>query len=242
MDLKQQRALVTGSTSGIGRAIAIQLGEQVGEVIVTGRDAERGAATVSAIEAKGGRARFIPVDLSDLDAVKRLAEEAGDVDILVNNAGAFPFAPTVDQTVEGFDATFTVNVRSPFFLTAALVPGMVSRGSGAIVNVTTMAAELGLAGAAVYGASKAAVVSLTKTWAAEFGPAGVRVNAVSPGPTRTEGSAVMGDGLDQLAKTTPLGRPASPDEIAAAVVFAVSPQASFLHGAIIPVDGGRTAV
>jgi NAD(P)-dependent dehydrogenase (short-subunit alcohol dehydrogenase family) len=95
---------------------------------------------------------------------------------------------------------------------------------------------------ALYGSSKAALVLLTKSWAAEYGPSGVRVNAVSPGPTRTEGSAPLGDGLDQLASVTPAGRPAMPEEIATAVTYLVSDAASFVHGAVLPVDGGRVAI
>ena len=119
---------------------------------------------------------------------------------------------------------------------------MGARGGGSIVNVATMVAHFGLPGASAYGASKAALVSLTQTWAAEYGPQGVRVNAVSAGTTRTEGTAGMGDDLDALAQTSPLGRPASPDEIAEAIVFLASPRSSYINGAILPADGGRTAV
>ena len=242
MEFEHQRALVTGGTSGIGRAVAIKLAEAGAEVIVAGRNAQRGADTVAAIEAKGGKARFIAADFADLESVARLAEEAGDVDILVNNAGIYPFALTHETGVDDFDATFNTNVRAPFFLTAAIAPKMAARGGGSIVNVGTMVAHFGLPGASAYGASKAAIASLTQTWAAEYGPQGVRVNAVSAGTTRTEGTAGMGDGLDQLAQTSPLGRPASPDEIAEAIVFLASPRSSYINGAILPADGGRTAV
>ena len=138
--------------------------------------------------------------------------------------------------------TFDVNVKAPFFLTAAIAPQMAQRGEGAIINVTTMVAEFGMAGLSVYGASKAAAALLTKAWAAEYGPQGVRVNAVSPGPTRTPGTAAMGDGFEQLAATIPFGRAADPAEIAAAIVFLASEGASYVNGAIVPVDGGRVAV
>ena len=242
MDLAGQRALVTGATSGIGRAVALKLAEAGAEVVVAGRDRPRGAATVAAIDRAGGHARFIAADLNDLASVQRLAEQAGDVDILVNNAGVFPFAPTHETEPDDFDATFDTNVRAPFFLTAALAPKMAKRGEGAIVNVATMVAHFGLPGASAYGASKAALVSLTQTWAAEYGPQGVRVNAVSAGTTRTEGTAAMGDGLDALAQASPIGRPASPEEIAEAIVFLASPRSSYINGAILPADGGRTAV
>ena len=242
MNLEQQRALVTGATSGIGRAVALKLAEAGAEVVGAGRDQARGAATVAAIDDAGGRASFIAADLNDLDSVQRLAEQAGDVDVLVNNAGVFPFAPTHEAEPDDFDVTFDTNVRAPFFLTAALAPKMAKRGGGAIVNVATMVAHFGLPGASAYGASKAALVSLTQTWAAEYGPLGVRVNAVSAGTTRTEGTAAMGDGLDALASTSPIGRPASPEEIAEAIVFLASPRSSYINGAILPADGGRTAV
>jgi NAD(P)-dependent dehydrogenase (short-subunit alcohol dehydrogenase family) len=136
---------------------------------------------------------------------------------------------------------FAVNVKVPFVLVAQLAPAMAARGKGAIVNVGTMAAEFGIAGMALYGASKAALNLLTKAWAAEFGPSGVRVNAVNPGPTRTEGTAAVGDAQDQLAAMAPAGRVASPEEIAAVITHLVSDDASFMHGAIVAVDGGRTA-
>jgi NAD(P)-dependent dehydrogenase (short-subunit alcohol dehydrogenase family) len=242
MDLENQRALVTGATSGIGRAAALKLAEAGAEVIVAGRDARRGAETVAGIEERGGKARFIAADLNDLESIRRLVEQAGDVDILVNNAGIYPFAPTHETDVADFDATFATNVRAPFFLTAAVAPKMAARGGGSIVNVGTMVAHFGLPGASAYGASKAAIVSVTQTWAAEYGPQGVRVNTVSAGPTRTEGTNGMGDALDQLGQTTPLGRTASPDEIAEAIVFLASPRSSYINGAILPADGGRTAV
>jgi NAD(P)-dependent dehydrogenase (short-subunit alcohol dehydrogenase family) len=242
MDLEGQRAVVTGATSGIGRAVALKLAEAGAEVIVVGRDAGRGADTVSAIEADGGSASFIAADLDDLESVAQLAEQAGHVDILVNNAGIYPFAPTHETDVETFERTFDVNVRAPFFLTAAIAPKMAANGGGSIVNVGTMVAHFGLPGASAYGASKAAIVSLTQTWAAEYGPQGVRVNAVSAGTTRTEGTASMGDELDQLAQTSPLGRPASAEEIAEAIVFLASPRSSYVNGAILSADGGRTAV
>jgi NAD(P)-dependent dehydrogenase (short-subunit alcohol dehydrogenase family) len=241
-NLEQQRALVTGATSGIGRAVALKLAEEGAEVILVGRNAQRGAETVAAIEADGGRARFIAADLGDLESIARLVEEAGDIDILVNNAGIYPFAPTHETAASDFETTFATNVRAPFFLTAAIAPKMAARGGGSIVNLGTMVAHFGLPGASVYGASKAAIVSLTQTWAAEYGPQGVRVNAVSAGTTRTEGTAGMGDDLDQLAQASPMGRPAGPEEIAEAILFLASPRASYVNGAILAADGGRTAV
>jgi NAD(P)-dependent dehydrogenase (short-subunit alcohol dehydrogenase family) len=233
---------VTGATSGIGRATAEALAADGAAVIVTGRDDARGAEVVAAITAAGGEARFIAADLSSQADVTRLADEAGAVDILVNNAGIFPFGATHEVDEATFDATFDMNVKAPFFLTARLAPRMAANGGGVIINVSTMVAEFGMTGMAAYGASKAAANLLTKAWAAEYGPHGVRVNAVQPGPTQTPGTAAMGDGLDTLASTLPLGRPAAPEEIAEAIRFLASDGASYVNGAIVPVDGGRTAV
>ncbi|GLZ48908.1 short-chain dehydrogenase [Actinomycetospora sp. NBRC 106375] len=246
-DLAGSTALVTGATSGIGRATAVRLAALGAHVVVSGRDQERGDAVVAAIRHDGGRADFVATDLRDDASVVHLADRAtelggGHVDVLVNSAGVFPFGATTDFTPKDLDETFVVNVKAPYLLVASLAPAMAARGHGAIVNVTTMVAEFGMSGAGLYGASKAALVLLTKSWAAEFGPSGVRVNAVSPGPTRTEGTVGMGDGLDALAAGGPAGRPAQPDEIAAAITFLATDEASFVHGAVLPADGGRVAV
>jgi NAD(P)-dependent dehydrogenase (short-subunit alcohol dehydrogenase family) len=246
-DLTGSTALVTGGTSGIGRATAVRLAALGAHVVVSGRDQERGEAVVAAIRSDGGRADFVATDLHDDASVQHLADRAADlggghVDVLVNSAGVFPFGATTDFEPADIDDVFAVNVKAPYLLVAALAPGMAARGEGAIVNVTTMVAEFGMSGTGLYGASKAALVLLTKAWAAEFGPSGVRVNAVSPGPTRTEGTVGMGEGLDALAAGGPAGRPARPDEIAAAITFLATDEASFVHGAVLPADGGRIAV
>jgi NAD(P)-dependent dehydrogenase (short-subunit alcohol dehydrogenase family) len=246
-DLMGNTVLVTGGNSGIGRATALAMAGRGSHVVLSGRDAARGEQVVAAIRAQGGTADFVASDLSDEASARQLAKQAtelggGHVDILVNNAGVFPFGATHDATEDDFDKVYAVNVKAPFFLVAELAPKMAERGHGAIVNVTTMVAEFGMAQMALYGSSKAALVLLTKSWAAEYGPAGVRVNAVSPGPTRTEGTAGMGEALDQLAAAAPSGRPGLPEEIASAVVYLASDEASFVQGALLPVDGGRVAV
>ncbi|HWH19550.1 MAG TPA: SDR family NAD(P)-dependent oxidoreductase, partial [Solirubrobacterales bacterium] len=178
MELEGKKALVTGGTSGIGREVAKQLAALGAEVVISGRDAARGAEAVAEIEAAGGKARFVAADLADFEAIGALAEQVGEVDILINNAGIFDFAPTPDETRANFEAMFDVNVRAPYFLTAALAPKMAGR-DGAIVNVSTMVAELGMAGSSAYAASKAALASLTRTWAGEFAGFGVRANVVT---------------------------------------------------------------
>ena len=241
-DLMGKRALVTGGTSGIGRAAAVALAREGAHVIITGRSEKRGAEVVAAIEAAAGEAEFVRADLASPAEVRALAAQASDVDILVNNAGVFPAGPTHELPESAFDETFAVNVKAPFYLTAAIAPKMAARGGGAIVNVTTMVAEFGMAGLSAYGASKAATALLTKAWAAEYGPHGVRVNAVSPGPTSTPGTEAMGDGFAAIVSTIPLGRAAEPEEIAETILFLASERASYLNGAVVPVDGGRVAV
>ncbi|MEU4474845.1 SDR family oxidoreductase [Micromonospora sp. NPDC023888] len=245
-DLRGKSALVTGGNSGIGRATALALATLGAHVVISGRDENRGGDVVREIRAAGGQADFLVADLRDEASARSLAARTrhmvGQVDILVNNAGIYPFGPTEQTTEQDFDAVFALNVKAPYFLVAELAPEMAKRGHGAIINLTTMVAEFGQAGMSLYGSSKAALVLLTKSWAAEYGPQGVRVNAVSPGPTRTEGTAGMGENLDQLATMAPAGRPGSAEEIAEAVAFLATERSSFVHGAVLPVDGGRIAV
>ena len=236
-------ALVTGATAGIGHAIAQQLAAEGAEVIVHGRNAERGAKVVQEIENAGGKARFIAADVSDAADVRRLADEAGAVDILVNNAGIYRFAPTFGTTDADFDDQLNTNLRAPYVLVQKLVPGMIERGQGSVINVTTVAASTPAAGAGIYGASKAALELLTRLWADEFGGQGVKVNAVAPGPTQTQGTADMSTELiEGLGRTTTLGRTAEADEIANVVTFVASPAASYVNGAILTVGGGSQAI
>ena len=239
-DLQGQKALVTGATSGLGRAIALQLARDGAEVVVHGRAAARGAETVEAITATGGRARFVAADLSNPADLRRLVEDVGELDVLVNNAGFSVFGATTELTMDTFDALFASNVRAPFFLVAAFAPGMVARGRGSIINVGSMAGPIGLAGGAAYGATKAALASLTRAWAAEFSPSGVRVNAIAPGPVYTDGADP--ERIKGLGTTTLLNRAASVEEIAEVVGFLASPRASYVTGAIVAADGGRTAI
>ncbi len=240
-------ALITGGTSGIGRATANKLAQLGIHVLVVGRNAERGKKAVDEIRAAGGKADFIASDLRDAATAREVARRAielgdGHIDILINNAGIYPFGPTHEVTEEQFERVFSLNVKAPYFLVAELAPLMAKKGKGAIVNLSTMVADYGAPGTSLYGASKAAINLLTKTWVAEYGPSGVRVNTVTPGPTRTEGTAEMGEGLEQLAAQAPARRPATADEIAEAIVFLATDRASFIYGANLAVDGGRTAV
>jgi NAD(P)-dependent dehydrogenase (short-subunit alcohol dehydrogenase family) len=233
-------ALVTGATSGIGRAAARQLARDGWEVVVHGRNEERGAEVVRAIETGGGKARFVAADLNDVAAIRTLVDDVGVVDVLVNNAGASWFGPTAQLDEATFDALFDGNVRSAYFLVAGIAPGMAARGSGSIINLASMAGEIGLDGGAAYGATKAALSSMTRSWAAEFSPRGVRVNAVVAGPVfSTPDKAPL---IELLGATTPLGRGAQVEEIAEVIAFLASDRASYLTGATLAADGGRTAI
>ncbi len=246
MRLEGKTALVTGSTSGLGQAIAQAFAREGVRVVISGRNAERGQAVVEAIRAKGGQATFLAAEQTSVEGVRRLAREAttelGPIDILVNNAGIFPFALLEEVDEATFDTTYAINVKGPFFLTAAVAPQMVERGSGKVINITTMVAHVGEPTMSLYGSTKAALTLLTKAWATELGPKGVNVNAIAPGPTYTPATAGMSEGLHQLAAALPAKRVAQAAEIAAAAVYLASDEANFVHGATLPVDGGRIAI
>jgi NAD(P)-dependent dehydrogenase (short-subunit alcohol dehydrogenase family) len=221
-DLEGISALVTGATSGIGRAAAEELGRHGAEVIVHGRDVARGSVVVDTITAEGGKARFVAADLTDPNQLAGLVDQAGPVDVAT------------------FDQLFAANVRAPYFLVAALAPKMAARGSGCIINVASMAGQIGLAGGAAYGATKATLAAMTRAWAAEFSPSGVRVNAIAAGPVLTPGAAP--ERIEALGAMTLLSRAAQPSEIAEILAFLASPKASYVTGAVIAADGGRTAI
>src|SRR3954454_1977381 len=238
-NLEGKAALVTGATSGIGQAAAVQLATQGATVIVHGRDLRRGAAVVTDIENAGGSARFGGADLGDPAETLRLAEEVGDVDILVNNAGFAWFGPSAQLPVNTLTQLFAANVQAPYLLVSVLAPKMVARGDGVIINVASRAGTVGQPDTAAYGATKAALASLARSWAAEYGPAGIRVNAISPGPVYT--SAADREVFDASAETTLLGWAGEPQEIADLIGFLASPNASYITGTNIAVDGGHAA-
>lgn len=250
MELTGKTALVTGSgtVGGLGHATARILAGQGADVIVTGTDPERGARVVTDLRTVGvgsaaGTVRFLAADLADAAAVRKLAEDAGAVDILINNAGVVTFSPTSEQDIASYDTAFTVNVRAAFLLTALLAPKMAANGGGSIVNVSSTAAALGMPGMAVYGATKAALESLTRTWAAEFAPATVRINAVAPGPMRTaKVVASMGPDMGGMGLTTALKRTSDPTEVAHVIVLLAGDRSSYVTGATVAADGGRTAI
>jgi NAD(P)-dependent dehydrogenase (short-subunit alcohol dehydrogenase family) len=204
---------------------------------------------VAAIRVTGGEADFVAADLGGGSAaISKLATEAieaagGQLDILVNNAAFLMGRTETIATTEALiDQALRVSVKAPLLLTAALVPQMVERGSGVIINIGSINGLVGMAGAALYGSTKAALHSFTKSWAAEFGPVGVRVNTVAPGPTLTEGVEGAGAIREAILATTPSRTFSTPTDVAAAVVFLASNDAANIHGATLSVDGGFTAV
>jgi NAD(P)-dependent dehydrogenase (short-subunit alcohol dehydrogenase family) len=244
--LQGKIALVTGSTSNIGRAIASRFAAEGANVVVTGRDAGRGRTVVEAIGASGGEAQFLAHVLDgSVERSQELAASAaavyGPIEILVNNAGIYPPGGTLAIDGDTFDRIWQVNVKAPYFLTAALVPAMIERGHGVVINLGSWGARLGLPGGTAYGSTKGAVETLTRSWAAEFGAHGVRVNAISPGVTFDDAHPVA-ELAGPMMDTSPLGRLVTPDAIARAAVFLASDDATDIHGSVLDVDGGRASV
>ncbi|MBN9102684.1 MAG: SDR family oxidoreductase [Pseudonocardia sp.] len=243
--MRGRTALVTGSTSNIGRAIATAFAGEGAHVVVSGRDATRGKGVVAALREQGGKADFLRADLDGSKAASEsLAARAvavlGRVDILVNNAGIYPPDGTLTTDETTFDRIVGVNLRAPYFLSAALVPGMIGAGGGVVINLGSWISRLAVPSGALYSATKGAMETLTRAWSAEFGASGIRVNAISPGVVKPVDVEVFAG--EELMRGTPIGRAGHPDAIAAAAVYLASDDAEFVHGTVLDVDGGRTGV
>ncbi|NNC10302.1 SDR family oxidoreductase [Planctomonas sp. JC2975] len=244
--LTGKKALITGSTSNIGRAIALAMAAEGADVVVSGRDGDRGAEVVASIRDAGGSAHFIRAELDGTPAASEaLAQDAarvlgGRIDILVNNAGIFPGHTTMEADEALFDRIFGVNLKAPLFLTRALVPGMIERGGGVVINLGSWVSRLAVPSSPLYAASKGATETLTRAWSAEFGSRGIRVNAISPGVISTPGAPTEHAGW--MMRGTPADGAGHPDAIAAAAVYLASDDAAFVHGTVLDVDGGRVAV
>jgi len=242
--LAGRTAIVTGSSSGIGEAIARVLAASGAAIVISGRDVDRAQAVVDTITAAGGTAHAVPANLAggydELRDFARTATESlgGRVDILVNNAGIYPVLPTAMLADADLDAVLATNIRAPHVLVAELAPAMADRGSGAIVNIGSWMARVGIPAGAAYTASKAAIEQMTRTWAAEFGPRGVNVNTVAPGATATPGNAADAEQLTAMTAGTVAGTPVRPIDIAFAVRFLVSDEARYAHGTLLDIDGG----
>lgn len=246
--LAGRTALVTGSTGGLGVAIATALAREGAFVIVSGRDKQRGDTVVADIRSTGGQADFVAADIGVGEAeVRRLAEQAtaaagGQIDVLVNNAALLLMPkPTADIDELELQEAFAVNVFAPFLLTGLLAPAMAERGHGTVVNIGSNTGLRGSAGSAVYSGNKAILHSFTQSWADEYGPSGVRVNAVAPGPIATARAVEFAEHVAPILARIPSRRMSTPEEVAASVVFLASDDAANIHGAILSVDGGWAA-
>lgn len=249
-DMKGKVALVTGAGSGIGRATALLFARKGARVLVADIVPEGGMETVRLIQAAGGEAVFIKADVSNAEQVRGMiagaVETYGRLDYAVNNAGleAQP-APTADCAEADFDRTVAVNLRGTFLCMKYEIQQMLKQGKGAIVNVSSMAGMVGVAGMPAYTAAKHGIIGLTRTAALEYSKAGIRVNAVCPGATRTPMVAQIIAAMPEIGKgmeeNHPIGRIAEPEEIAEAIVWLCSDAASFVTGHALAVDGGLLA-
>lgn len=248
-DLTDRTALVTGASRGIGRAIALGLARAGADLALSARDEALLREVQGEVEALGRRAVVLPADVTDPDACARLAADAvaglGRLDVLVNNAGGSSYmGPFTELRFSGWEKTMRLNVDSIVHLSQAVGRHMVERGTGSVINVASVAGLKGTPTLAAYGASKAAVISLTKTLALEWGPSGVRVNALCPGWTRTDLNAnLWGDEAlaASMVSTTGLKRWGDAEEMVGPTLFLASDASSFVTGHALVVDGGETA-
>ena len=237
-------AVVTGGSRGIGRATSIALAEAGAFVLVNYRSNEEAAKqTLSLIEEAGGQAELVCFDVADPDSVDRglkaAIERHGGIDILVNNAGI-----SIDQLLlrvspKDLDMTWATNVNGPIYCAKACIRPMMKKRWGRVINLSSVVAESGNPGQAVYSSSKAALLGLTRTLAREYASRGITVNAVAPGFIETDMTADLSDaGKQGIIDQTPLGRIGRPEEVAAAVVFLASEEASYITGQVVRVNGG----
>jgi gluconate 5-dehydrogenase len=247
LDLSGRVALVTGAARGLGLAIANGLAGAGALVVLNGRDASALEAAKRALERDGGRADIATFDVTDRDAVRAgvaaLETRHGSIDILVNNAGIQRRHPVVDFPPEDWDAIIATNLTAPFLVAQAVIPGMVKRGRGSIVNIASLTSELGRPTIVPYTAAKGGVRQLTRGLATELGPTGVRVNAIAPGYFVTEMNRALIDdkNFDTWVRgRTPMRRWGNPDELAGLAVFLCSDAASYITGQMVFVDGGMS--
>ena len=243
MRLQDRVALITGSARGIGRATALAFAAEGAQVIVCDMDAAGGEQTAADIRTAGGRALFVQVDVTDRASVDALVQAAqahfGRIDVLVNNAGVLRDRSLLKMTEQDFDFVINVNLKGVFNCTQAVAPLLAAQGSGVILNASSVVGVSGNYGQTNYVASKAGVIGMTKVWARELGPKGVRVNAVAPGFISTEMLAGIPDKvMEELKAKISLRRLGQPEDIANAYVFLASDEAAYITGHVLHVDGG----
>jgi len=236
-------ALITGGARGIGRTTALLFAQEGAKVAVCDVDEAAGLDLVKAIEQQGGEALFVRADVAQMPEVERtvaqIKERWGRIDVLLNNAGILRDATLLKLSEEDFDAVIDVNLKGVFHCTKAVAPLMVEQGQGSIINVSSVVALYGNFGQTNYVAAKAGILGMTKVWARELGRKGIRVNAVCPGFVETEMiRSVPPEILEKVKERIPLGRFASPEEIARVYLFLASDESSYLNGAVISADGG----
>ncbi len=248
MKLKDRVALITGGGTGIGAATARRFAEEGAAVCVAGRRIAPLDEVVAEIKAFGGRASAVSGDVSLTEDCQRLVDETkiafGRIDVLVNNAGTATLMDADETPDELWDQTIATNLSGPFRMIRAVLPGMISRGSGSIVNVSSVLAQTGMKKSAAYSASKAGLEQLTHVLAVEYADRGIRINAVAPGWVHTPMNESVRDHetmYERLKKRHPMGRFGSPAEIAHAILHLASDEAAWTTGAVLSVDGGWTA-
>jgi NAD(P)-dependent dehydrogenase (short-subunit alcohol dehydrogenase family) len=246
--LAGRTAIVTGASGDLGRAIAVQLARTGADVALLARTASKLEATADLVRAEGRRAAVVPVDITDGDAVRtavaQARDELGPIDVLINNAGGARFmAPLLEVARPGWDKTLALNLTAPMLVAQAVAPDMIAAGGGAIVNVASLAGLQAMTSLSFYSSSKAGLLMLTRAMAKEWGPHGIRVNAVTPGFIETDAWDNYRDNPDMQSTTgqeIPLGRWATVDEVAVPVVFMATAAAAYITGASLVIDGGIT--
>lgn len=250
MSFQDKVALITGGTSGIGKATALLLARQGAKVVIAGRREEQGSAVVQQIKDDGGDAIFVKTDVAQEDDVKRLVAETvkqyGRVDIAFNNAGVEHAGPVTDVTVDAYRHVFDINVLGVFLSMKYEIEQMLQQGGGVIINTSSILGHVAMPGASIYNASKHAVEGATKTAALEYAQQNIRINAIAPAATATDmidrfAGKEGAESRAQLAALHPMNRLATVEEMAAAVAYLASDAASFTTGISLPVDGGFLA-